>query len=304
MRKRYAQIVCPFSGEQQTITWSIHSLSAGLLPISLVHCHMEGMDCESDGYGDSIFFNNSLTQAFAESWERLWMRRLKAAPLASPANIQNSNGFACGSTVEQALTKSQEELIERAIFLKAWENQEGWSSIPPLGFRNAIFSTLLSRQGWRMQFFQIIEAELGDLICGLGTKEGGGILFDCCYSPHSKPIQVAQSKVLRSLLRISLVTDHNSKIINALPENAIPEDHSAFYRDPNHFKAFDFLERLNKQPPRPIKLGYYDGTSSKLLIATKDFPFVALSTNPRWPQLSWGYQSLQGNKNPWPHPLA
>ncbi|UPT74967.1 MAG: YcaO-like family protein [Elusimicrobiota bacterium] len=255
------------------------------------------------GYGDSLLYADSLTQAFAEAWERLWFEHLRDCPNGTGAPLRSSNGFACGATPQEAEASARAELIERAVYMTAWDARKGWVPIQTTGLLNRVLVTSLEVLGWKIKLFRLSEEKLGDVICGLGTRKSGGVLFDCVYQRHGVGMGQAQSKVLRSLLRSAVVLSNSPASYAPLPERGAPSSHRDFYMEPGNLAAFDFLNAKDA-PAEGIILGGYDDTETRVLVDIEGFPCVASATNPRWPILSWGKESLKEGGNPWPHPLA
>lgn len=303
IRKGAAQIRSPLTGLAEKLSWSIRTVPAKLLPISVVECRLVGMGREAFGYGDSLLYTESLTQAFAEAWERLWLDLLRDQPTGDGKPRRSSNGFACGATPQEAEASARAELIERAIYLTAWNARKGWVPIRSTGLMNRVLLASLDAFGWEIAMFRLSEKQLGDVICGLGTRKSGGVLFDCVYQRAGVAMGQAQTKVLRSLLRSALVLKQSPAAYAALPERGSPRSHREFYMEPANLAAFDFLNEAGA-PAERIELGGYDGTETAVLVDIEGFPCVASAENPRWPVLSWGRESLQEGGNPWPHPLA
>lgn len=303
IRRGSARIHSPLNGESVDLTWGVRSVAARLLPISIVECRITGMGRTAHGYGDSLFFNDSLTQAFAEAWERLWFEVLQV-PLASEGSpVSSTNGFACGATPAEAAEAARSELIERAIFLAAWNSRAGWSPFEPTGFMGGVFLASLGYLGWETKLFRLSERTLGDVMCALGIRREGGILFDCCYRHPGMSLELARSKVLRSLLRSAVIWTHAPPTYAPLPALGGPSSHQSFYANPAHRAAFDFLA-AQKTPTALLEIGGYDEVTSRTLLDIDGFPSVALATNPRWPRLCWGQESISKGGNVWPHPLA
>jgi hypothetical protein len=155
--------------------------------------------------------------------------------------------------------------------------------------------------GWELSLFRLSETKLGDVICGLGKKSRGGILFDCCYRRPGIGENKVQTKVLRSLLRTALVLDRTPVSYTPLPKHGGPSAHKEFYMEPTHRAAFDFL---SAQESVKLEIGGYEDIESRVIVDIKNFPCVASANNPRWPRLAWGEESLIEGGNKWPHPLA
>jgi hypothetical protein len=303
IRKGAARIRSPLTGGAEDLSWSVRSIPAKLLPISIVECRLTGMGREARGYGDSLVYTDSLTQAFAEAWERLWLELHRDRPVVGGGPPRSSNGFASGATPGEATASARSELIERAVYLSAWNLRKGWQRIQPIGLLNRVHLASLDFLGWKIALFRLSEAKLGDVICGLGTREAGGVLFDCCYQRPGLPLDATQSKILRSLLRSAVILKGAELAPAPLPARGGPESHRDFYLKPENLAAFDFLNDQTAAEER-IALGGYDDISTELLVDVQGFPCVAAAANPRWPVLSWGSESLQEGGNPWPHPLA
>jgi hypothetical protein len=295
IRKGATRIVSPLTGDREDLSWSIITIPSKFLPISVVACRLVGMGHTVFGYGDSLFYTDSLTQAFAEAWERLWFE------LTRQHSSDSSNGFACGATPAAAEDAARAELIERSIYLTAWNTRRGWSPIPTAGIFNHILTSSLEAMGWKLSLFRLSETKLGDVICGLGTRPQGGILFDCCYRRPGISENRVQTKILRSLLRTALALDHRPVVYAPLPKHGGPSAHQEFYMEPAHSAAFDFL---SAQDSVKLEIGGYEETESRIIADVKNFPCVASASNPRWPRLAWGEESLIVGGNKWPHPLA
>lgn len=303
IRKGGAQIKSPLTGRTEQLNWSVIKVPAKLLPISVVECRFVGMGRTVFGYGDGLLYTDSLTQAFAEAWERLWFDLLRDGPYGADGALRSSNGFACGATPQEAEAAARSELIERAVYLTAWNTRNGWIPIKSTGLLNRVLLTSLDVLGWEIALFRLSEETLGDVICGLSTRKTGGVLFDCVYQRQGVAMGQAQSKVLRSLLRSAVVLANSPASFAPLPERGGPRSHSDFYMDPANLVAFDFLKERISTAER-IKLAGCDHTETRVLVDIEGFPCVAAATNPLWPVLSWGKESLKEGGNPWPHPLA
>jgi len=303
IRKGVAQIKSPLTGLPEQLTWSIVTVPAKLLPISVVECRLVGMGREAFGYGDSLLYTDSLTQAFAEAWERLWLDILSDRALEAGKPLSSSNGFACGATLQESEAAARAELIERAVYLTAWNTRKGWAPIQSTGLMNRVLLASLDAFDWEIKLFRLSEVKLGDVICGLGLRKTGGVLFDCAYQRPGVAMGQALSKVLRSLLRSALVLKNSPALYAELPEHGAPHSHRDFYAEPTNLAAFDFLNE-KEAPAERIELGGYDDTETAILVDVEGFPCVASAMNAHWPILRWGRESLKEGGNPWPHPLA
>lgn len=303
IRKGSARVVSPLTGQLEELRWSIQVVPTRLLPISVVECRMAGMGRVAFGYGDSLFYEDSLTQAFAEAWERLWLDALREIPSPDGRLRSSSSGFACGATPAEAELAARSELIERAVYLKAWNERLGWEPIQPAGLLNRVLAVFLENFGWDVALYRLTEAKLGNILCAFGTRTAGGVLFDCAHQREGAEQGQTLTKVLRSLLRSAVVLENKTIPYEPLPERGTPGSHRAFYMEPGNASAFDFLTK-RESPARQIELGGYDATQSAVVVDIEGFPCVASAVNASWPSLNWGRESLKEGGNPWPHPLA
>lgn len=302
IRQGSTRVVSPVSRKTEDLNWSILALPTKFLPISVVECRLSGMGFTAHGYGDSLLYTASLTQAFAEAWERLWFDAL-ADSSSAKAEFQSSSGFASGPTPDDARAFARSELIERAVFLSAWRSRTGWAKSEPVGLLNQMLIVTLQTLGWEVSIFRLSEVWLGDVLCGLATRRQGGILFDSCHQRPGRSNGGTQTKVLRSLLRTAIVLEQSPAAYAPLPERGDPLSHRNFYMNPENLAAFDFLSKT-EDPSERIEIGGYDAIESKVLVDIAGFPCVAAAANPRWPRLSWGRESIPAGGNEWPHPLA
>lgn len=302
IRKGAASVKSPLDGANMDLRWSILSVPTGVLPISVVECSLSGLGRTVHGYGDSLFYRGSLTQAFAEAWERLCFEFYRDDPSTDPAAATSSNGFACGATARDAVEAARAELVERAVLLAAWHDRRGWTRDVPTGYLPRVLASLLESRGWGVSLFRIAEQRLGYVYCAFGMRPGG-VLFDSCYQRPGMSPSGAQTKVLRSLLRSAVIQGKLPASPAPLPESGGPEAHRSFYADPAHAAAFEFLQGLEENA-EPVELGGYGAVRTSVLEDVPRFPRVAVASNHRWPRLAWGRESIQEGGNEWPHPLA
>ena len=303
IRRGGAELTSPFDGSRVSISWSVNSAPAPRLPISIVECRIAGLGREVHGFGDHLLFSASLTQAYAEAWERFWY--LEARARQEPqSRARSSNGFASGATEAEAADSARAELIERSVLLAAWDSRRGWARAQVCGLLNRVRLAAIERFGWKAAFFRLTESVLGEVHCGLATRgRAGGALFDACYRrPHMSGSDV-QGKLLRSLLRSAAVFDKRPRTAAPLPPSGGPSSHADFYLDPENMAAFRFLDDGPRQDFR-VDLGSYDLVATRTIVNIPGYPVVAMAENPAWPLLSWGKESLKMGGNPWPHPLA
>lgn len=293
---------CPYLKKE--ISWSLQTINLGFMPITLNVCEMRGPgEITARGYGLSIFFKKSLTCAFAEAWERMWMMYLITEKIGDFSKFSSSNGFSAGETAEKAIASSKEELIERFLFLKAWQEMQGWILCPVKSIKGKILCSLLFKQGWHVRLFRITDQLLGGVLVGLAQHKTFGSVFDCIYIQDNKNISKAELKVISSIIKSASCNKKlEFDICWELPDHGKPTDHGYFYRNPDHVKAFEFLEHKSSQKSlsnirEPLNI------QSELIFGVSDFPALAVSYCNDWPQLRWGKQAIKG-KNPWPHPLA
>ncbi len=264
-----------------------------------VTCELGGLGETATGYGDYFLMHHAMRQAFAESWEWLQLKLIGK----TRNKIQNSNGFAAGRTLSEAKRKSQEELIERSVFLKAWQDQSGFKLVKPKGIRNWFLLKNIKSKNWDVHFYRIKEKSLGNVLCILSHHEKFGSHIDSTFvGPKISPQHF--QKLIRSLSRnITLTFRHEffSDPNFQLPQKAKPIDQAKFYAQVKNKTAFAFLKNCNDEV---IELGHYDQVQTEIIFhGTELLPSVAYSFNSHWPKLSWGLDSIQG-KNPWPHPLG
>ena len=278
-------------------------MSIPLSPFSFVKCDMEGLGCTSSGFGDGFFLKGATLRAFSESWERLWMLAASSGKKDIGIQVTSSNGFAAGRTEGNALLASRDELIERALLLKAWEDQRGWFSYRLKHVIAGLLSSYLERRGWQIRFFLVRCRQLGMVIVGFAEHRRFGLTCDAVHCSPERPVGKAELKLVRSLARDILLCNEKEQTGEwSFPECGKPHDHARFYRDPKHCEALDFLRSQNAQQGM-IGLPAAADIHSKIIINVSAFPAVALSTHLEWPKLMWGKCSVRG-KNPWPHPLA
>lgn len=280
-------------GEKYMVTWTFSCIKTNFFPGHIVICKMHLENWMSEGYGLSTKLLNAHVIAFAEAWERLTFIRLKEK--SREINF-SSNGFAAGRTNKDAIAASQRELIERAIVLKAWREMEGWEKVKANNALTNIYSLIFRLKGWQLSLFQI-ESTLGKVLSGIAVNKDKGAVFDSVFLDSRK---TAELKLLLSLIKAILIS--TDKVSDSLPVVARPEDHFSFYLDKKNLKAFDFLFN-NTLTKKILDLGSITEIRSNLLEPLSNFPAVAQSTNKKWPEMTWGLQSIAG-KNPWPHPLS
>lgn len=317
LNSRAAQWIAP-DGQASLVTWKFTRYKGSLLPFFVYSCHLNAWGLNSIGSGRAATPDDAARKAFAEAWERLWMKTISDGLSVFPQPefdrfklCSSSNGFAAGATAEMAAANSRTELIERAIFLQAWQSMSGWKRIAIRGIRSKVLALAMAAKGWKTYLFEI-ESNCGLAMACLLLNPNLGATFDIALGTNPRETEIA---LLNSVVT-STFTITKDPGRNPLPLSGAPEDHFLFYTNPQNLEAFDFLTK-------PVRVG---NTSFKEVLPTDlktsaiqlpepgriltqeivsagTFPAVARSYNPEWQQLSWGKMSIKGT-NLWPHPLA
>lgn len=281
------------NGTTIPVTWEFAQYTGGLFPFNFYECKIIGFNETAVGHSVDRSDLKALQKAFAEAWERLW---LKHANNSNPAfsQVENSNGFAAGATNSMAQEKSREELIERAVLIQAWQQKTGWKKVKVQRFKNKLLRIGLALNGWKTHMFEVNSSVGNVLTCFIIHKQLGAIFDSCFYS------DLAEEKLLMSVAKNS----YFQKIVDSvkLPSVGVPEDHRQFYSMPANSEAFQFLIKGDFSET-PAKLFDVDKISVTLLTPAQNFPAVSYASNPAWDKLTWGTQSIKGI-NSWPHPLA
>lgn len=312
-----AAIWCFPNGTSSPVKWKFTSYANVIMPFYIYSCELESMGKTVVGSGSDDSPESAARKAFAEAWERLWMllyndSGVLTVDLGESEKIPvSSNGFAAGATNEQAIQNSRNELIERAIFLRAWQSMEGWRPVRFKNLKNKVISFGLRLGGWNTHLFDI-KSNAGNVKACLLINPKRGAAFDVALF---KKYEGAESSLLRSVVRTTFAMRHTSTIAE-LPLKGRPEDHAAFYSNPENLKAFDFLLRSTNNTKikscedgsdgdkfKSIELPELGSIQTEQIVPAGTFPAVARSQNDRWEPLTWGKLSIKGN-NPWPHPLA
>jgi hypothetical protein len=298
LRKRHHDIV--IDGNRLRLRWETESLLTFDLLFHFYSCKMACDAITVSGSGESIRPSLALKKAFSESWERLWLKH--PLLLKKSLNKNSSNGFAAGPTSEDATKKAEDELLERALFLKAWKDMSGWK-IYKTSSRWLSFLTAKAKiEGWRLDYFEIFSKEGDRVLFLLARHQQKGAVADTQLIDFKHP-QASEIKLTLSVLRsIHFCTSSSAMTISDLPAQGGPSDHAQFYKNPDHLKAFQFLENLPKNP-KPLILEYKEKIFSTVLYKGGEMPAVAVADNPIWEHLSWGRNSIQG-LNSYPHTLA
>lgn len=281
------------NGLEAPIVWEFARYTGGLFPFNFYECKISGFNQTAIGHSVDRSNLKAMQKAFAESWERLWLKHLNSSNPAF-SQVENSNGFAAGATNSMALEKAKEELLERAVLIQAWQQKMGWKKVRVQRFKNKLLCVGLALNGWKTYMFEVNSSAGNVLTCFIIHKQLGAIFDSCFYS------DLAEEKLLMSLAKNS----YFQKIVDSvkLLSVGIPEDHRQFYSVPANSEAFQFLIK-GDFTKAPVKLFDIDKISINLLTPAQNFPAVAYASNPAWDKLTWGTQSIKGI-NSWPHPLA
>lgn len=281
------------SGVKIPITWEFVQYTGKLFPFSFYECKINGFNEQAFGHSVDRSDIKAMQKAFAEAWERLWLKHLNNVNPAF-SQVQNSNGFAAGATDAMAIQKSREELIERAVLLQAWQFKKGWKKTKVKSFKNQLLRIGLALSGWKTHMFEV-HSNSGSVLASFIIHKRLGVIFDSCFNSDN-----AEEKLLMSLAKNSYfqVSEDSAQ----LPPIGIPEDHRRFYAVPKNSKAFQFLIKGDFST-ESVTLSDTDKITVAVLNSAKNFPAVAYASNASWDKLYWGTQSIKGI-NSWPHPLA
>lgn len=285
-------------GSAVEINWNFIEYKSLRLPFITYECVMSGWTFFSQGTGVAQNRNEAIRKAFAEAWERIWVKKLcnskswvdRHPDLYLP---MSSNGFAAGDTDLMAQTNARNELIERAIFLKAWSEKSGWQTINFKKLKNKITALGMRLKGFEPHLYSINSNCGTVLACLCFFKKG--ISFD---TKLVFALDDAETAVLHSVLKSSQI--EQKTIQSQLPEVGVPEDHLNFYATRSAREAFDFLSKSNSTL---IELQNVENITGELIVPAGQFPAVAYAFNAHWQPLCWGRKSITGG-NLWPHPLA
>ncbi len=281
--------------DKSQISWRFSKYSDRLFPFPFYECRMTGWGMESFGFGVSRNETQAVQKSFGEAWERLWLNKLASEDVVRD-QIKTSNGFAAGRTDQMALINSKNELIERAVMMKAWSEKTGWVRTKPRSVGNRFLVWGLRLKGWQTSLFDI-KSNLGQVKACLIQHSRLGSIFDTSFVSDETTVE---EKLLLSVIKNSYF--QNPKDNFDLPENGGPDDHRDFYSVPKNNDAFVFLKG-HGVCEATVKFSNEDRIKSKLVVCAGDFPAVAYSSNASWPAFCWGRHSI-GGTNPWPHPLA
>jgi len=154
LRRGRAQFFDKKTNKAEEVCWEFTNFPTTSFAISPVLCRIEGFGLKAKGFGDGLMLKNSMIQAFAEAWERLWMYRSdRDGPGVGLPRITSSNGFAAGRSAEDAIRRSKLELIERSVLLTAWRRMEGWRSHAVESWSVKLAAKAATRRGWEIHFY-------------------------------------------------------------------------------------------------------------------------------------------------------
>ncbi len=291
------------TGRTHRITWK-YDTARTELPLEFAQCTMVGFGLRAIGHGDGLTRVSAFRRAFAEAWERLWFHRLMAGQLPQyTLPLSTTNGFACGSSSEDAVRRSRGEAIERAMLLDAWETMRGWHRLRSSRRIRTLLALLPGTYaGWSWNFFLIRARDIPETQVLIAKhSEWGAVVDSLCEAASFR----SEAKLVLSVLRTLADDDRKSTEVYSpseeLPEFAEPQDHGRYYRNPANSAAFEFLD--GGGAGGELELASLDKLESVVLAPAQHFPAVAVSHHPDWPILRWGRSSIR-RANPWPHPLA
>ncbi len=289
----------PYNNNAVPIHWEFERLS-GPRNSSVSMCSMSGWNIVEWGYGDGFLLEPAVRISFAEAWERLWFERCLHDQKHFPEfrNRESTSGFAAGISESDSEIRAKRELLEHAIYLKAWTERRGWRKYRPSGFHARYVLPAVTPPGWTIYWFEICSVSDGSVLFILAIHPTLGTLCDLTYVCD---FPSAEKKMVLSIIRALHLP--RPQPLRELPESAGPRDHASFYSDPNHNEAYHFLLTMTDLPHRPVDLKGADLISARLLCEAGDFPAISVASHPDWPELRWGLQAITG-ENPWPHPLA
>ncbi len=277
----------------QDITWQLKSFSESTFPLNFIECKMQRLEQISLGYAVESSQDLAVKKSFAEAWERLCFSNIYSE---NNLEFRNTSGFAAGDSLAMASKNAKEELIERAVFLTAWQSQSGWRKVNFSKLKTRYLKFALSLKGWKLDLYDLKSSE-GIVKCLVARHKDRGLVFDSAFCENSFSTEL---KLLNSVLKNIFLPSVNP--INKLTENSRPIDHAKFYASPEHLKSLDFLS-LDLNAGVVFKLENPELLETNVIYDEEDFPTVVACSHPTWPKISWGTNSIQG-KNPWPHPLA
>jgi hypothetical protein len=285
-------------GDPVKVSWSFTELRRSVPLGTTVACELRIGAERHFGYGDRLLRHQACLVSLAEAWERRWFHAIGGS-----LDLASTNGFAAGPTDDEAIARSQDELLDRSLMLTAWRSMTGWTPWRPRSAASRILKSVLAARGWHVRLFTISEPDLGvSTLAAFAFHELYGLAFDSVPVRRGMP---RDCHVTKALVALSRVIEQQMRTKPPLgycfPEVGGPEDHRFFYADgANARSVWEFLPTLK---PGVVTLEKAAPAESVILFPAGHLPAVAVTTNRAWPTLSWGRASVQG-ANPWPHPLA
>ncbi len=265
-------------------------IKLGFWPVDFYQCIIQDDSFISYGYSIERSKKMAKIKSYHEAVERLAFKKLKQSH-----GYTSTTGFASAKNINDAINYAKEELIERELLQVAWSTQSGWQPIFAKNFLNKVLIYILKSQGWGVSLFKIQSSCLKhQILCGIALNKKLGAVFDCSYGYSP----LVEDKIINSLLRQIYFFNSSNNV--SLEEKGSPQDHKAFYSNPNNLCAFDFLNQSFEKVK--INLEFVNDIKMTTLIEN-NMPPVAIAINPNWKPFSWGKQSIYGI-NPYPHPLA
>lgn len=301
VRAKRASFLNPYAFEMTEARWRFSQVGSPH-PFVTVFCELDALGGRSTGCGDGWTPVEATTRALAEAWERLVMDYAKTSLGQLGEKVTSSNGWAAGPTNEAARTSARHELIERRLFLEAWQSRSHFSKHKPTSPMARWLRGRLAAQGWDLGFHLVHDNLGGALLMAVLRHPRFGAATDIRYlSPGSSWVS-EEERLSQSIYRaLRFFTYEGPDPEWTLPERAKPIDHGKYYSSPEHCRALDFLRDLDDH--RPIDMGDAHLIETMVLFDAGQLPAVAQAWHPTWAPIRWGTSSI-GGENPHPHPLA
>lgn len=279
------------SSDGREVSWVFKSYVSRFIPFKVFECSLSCNGELSFGFGVGNSDQDAAAKALAEAWERRCCYDLAKVD----KTVSSTNGFAAGVTNTQAVELSRNELIERAVMIKAWQSCEGWELIKFDSFFNRLLKIAYRLTGWRIDLFNV-HSNIGKIKACLATHRGLGAVFDTSFAADKNK---AEEKVFYGIMKNILLAASAAQV--EFPHVGAPDHHRIFYSNPTNLEAFKFL--YDHASFSCLNVDFLDKISSHLIYEPGSLPAVAYSRNTCWEDLKWGKQSI-GGRNKWPHPLA
>ncbi len=279
------------------VIWETKQIDIGQSLASYYMTNMQSKLGSSTGYGEAFFPHTAIRKSKYEAWERHHLIYVKdELPYLRQFTAGNSNGYACGTDQKNAKHRAYKELIERYVVRQAWSHRAGWESYWPTLIRTKLLKYVLSTSLWETQFF-LIQLTFHKVLVAFAFNKANGAIFDSVYfeNPESSEIKLALS-----LLKSMKIRDTKQFHKKEIDEH--PDSHAAFYSDPKHLEAFDFLSSSESKRTLSLVINDQDIQYVCFQLSPK-LPPAALAWNPKWPPMLWGKSSID-SRNKWPHPIS